>query len=316
MLNPLRYLVEVARCKSISIAAKNVHVAPSAISRHIGNIEQEYGILLFERNARGVTLTAAGEMYIRYAKSALLDKDHLKVELDELKGLQSGRVRISTMHGIVPTILCDAVSSFTIIYPGVKIELVSTSSQLVTKTVREGDADIGITSQPVPDPQIETIARYANPLCLVVSPEHPLAQVTEVDFTDALDYPLALPVASFGIRKIIDAYCHDKQISISPILETNSIEALRGFSHSGAGVSIINILSVSRDLDLGLAAVIPFRNAAFHNSVVEICTPKRNQQPLAVERFIHHLKKSFSAIQEHENFTSTSSPNISSARSL
>ena len=297
MLNPLRYLVETASCKSISIAAKNVNVAASAISRHIRNIEQEYGILLFERNARGVKLTPEGEMYIRYAKSALLDKDHLKVNIDELKGLQSGRVRIATMHGIVSTILCDAVSSFTKNYPGVKIELDSTSSQLVTKTMREGEADIGITTQPVPDPQIEIITRYANPLCLVVSPEHPLAQVTEIDFVDALDYPLALPEASFGIRNIIDAYCRDNQILVSPTLETNSIEALRGFSHSGAGVSIINILSVSRDLDLGLAVAIPFRNAAFRKSVIEICTPKRNQQPIAVERFIHHLKKSFSAIQ-------------------
>lgn len=312
MLNPLRYLVEVARCKSISIAAKNVNVAPSAISRHIRNIEQEYGILLFERNARGVTLTPAGEIYVRYAKAALLDKDHVKVDIDELKGLQSGRVRICTMHGIVSTILCDAVTSFTKINPGVKIDLVSTSSQLVTKTVREGEADIGITSQPASDPRVETIIRYANPLCLLVSPEHPLAQVTEIDFVDALKYPLALPEASFGIRNIIDAYCRDEQISVSPILETNSIEALRGFSHSGAGVSIINLLSVSRDLDLGLAVAIPFRNAAFHKSVVEIRTPKRKQQPIAVERFIHHLKKSFSAIQEHGYLAAASSLNIPS----
>jgi DNA-binding transcriptional LysR family regulator len=101
MLNPLRYIDEVARCGSIRTAADRLHVAPSAISRHIRNIEEDIGLLLFERHARGVVLTAAGVLFARSARSALLDHDRIRSEIEDVKGLRRGHIRIHTIDGLV-----------------------------------------------------------------------------------------------------------------------------------------------------------------------------------------------------------------------
>ncbi|MHA6729994.1 LysR family transcriptional regulator [Devosia sp. A369] len=293
MLNPLRYLVEVARCRSIRVAADNLHVAPSAISRHIQNIELELGTDLFERSSRGVNLTPAGEIYIQYAQSVLFEKDRLRFDIDELKGLKRGHVRITTIDGVVSGHLSVAVSSFTKLYPGVTFQLTSTGTELVTKAVREGDADIGIAYQPTPDPEVNIVMRFADPLFLIVAPGHPLAGRKSVDFSEALTFPYALPEATFGIRRLINAYCREERISLAPTLETNSIEALRGFARSGAGVSMLHSLSISRDLASGVVAAIPFRNPTLQKSWVEVCTRATRRLPPAVEQFTNHLRATF-----------------------
>ena len=85
MLNPLRYFIEVARCGSIRGASERLHVAASAISRHIMIFEEDAGAALFERHSRGMVMTAAGEVYFRYAQGVLLEGDNTQLEIDALK---------------------------------------------------------------------------------------------------------------------------------------------------------------------------------------------------------------------------------------
>jgi len=294
MFTALRYLVEVARCGSIRVAADNLHVAPSAISRHIQLLERELGTALFDRNPRGMTPTTAGDLYLHHAHSVLKDRERVRLEIDDLKGLRRGHIRICTIDGIVSGPLSDAVSSFKRLYPGVTFQLISTGTEMVTKAVRDGQADIGIAYNPTPDTGVSIAMRIADPLLLIVAPDHPLAQRSAVDFREALAFPLALPEPTFGIRKHIDAFCHAERIAIKPELETNSIEALRGFARSGAGVSMLHYLSISRDVARGVVAAIPFRNRALRQSWVEICTQEGRQMPIAAERFIQQLQDVFS----------------------
>jgi len=249
---------------------------------------------MFERNSRGVTLTTAGELYVRHARSVLVDLERVQTEIDDLKGLRRGHVRIRTIDGIVAGPLSDAVSSFKKSHPGVTFQLNSTGTELVTKAVRDGEADIGIAYHPTPDTGVSIAMRIADPLLLIVAPTHPLASRAAVDFTEALDFPLALPEPTFGIRKLINALCQSERIALKPELETNSIEALRGFARSGAGVSMLHYLSISRDVELGLVVAIPFRNIALQQSWVEICTQEGRQLPIAAERFMDHLRQIFS----------------------
>ena len=293
MLNALRYFLEVARCGSIRVAAERLNVAPSAISRHVQNMEEELGTPLFERNARGVTLTQAGELYMQHARTVFMDRDRVRLEIDDLKGLRRGHIRISTIDGIVAGPLSDAVSSFRTIHPGVTIQLISTGTEFVTKSVRDGEADIGIAYHPAPVTGVSIAIRIMDPLLLIVSPTHPFARRNVVNFTEALQFPLALPEPTFGIRKLINSYCYSARIILKPHLETNSIEALRGFARSGAGVSMMHYLSINREVGLGLVRAIPFHEKELQQSWVEICTQEGRQLPTIVERFVDHLRKTF-----------------------
>jgi DNA-binding transcriptional LysR family regulator len=100
-MNPLRYIAEVARCGSIREAADNLHVAASAISRHIRNAEHELGAALFDRTPRGVKCTAAGTLYVDYARSVLAGRDRVRTDIENLNELRRGHVKIHTIDGIV-----------------------------------------------------------------------------------------------------------------------------------------------------------------------------------------------------------------------
>lgn len=296
MSNALRYFLGVAQCGSIRVAAEELNVAPSAISRHIQNMERELGLPLFERNARGVSLTEAGRLYVQHARTVFLDRERVRLEIDGLKGLRRGHIRITTIDGIVAGPLSNAISSFRKLHPGVTIQLSSTGTEMVNKAVREGEADIGIAYQPTAVEGINIAVRIPDPLLLVVSPSHPLAERRIIDVREALDFPLALPVATFGIRKLINAACSSERIPLQPALETNSIEALRGFALSGAGVTMLHSLSITREIGLGLLKGIPFRQPMLQRAWIEIYTQEGRKLPTIIERFTEHLKKAFSEL--------------------
>ena len=90
----LRYFYEVARSGSIREASSRLSVTPSSVSRQIQNLEHEVRMPLFERRARGMSLTSAGELYMAYARSVLAELDRLHSDIDDLRGLRRGRVRI------------------------------------------------------------------------------------------------------------------------------------------------------------------------------------------------------------------------------
>jgi DNA-binding transcriptional LysR family regulator len=296
MSNVLRYFLQVAQSGSIRVAAEKLNVAPSAISRHIRNLEEELGISLFERNARGVSLTEAGELYTRHAKTVFMDRERVRLEIDDLKGLRRGHIRISTIDGIVAGPLSNAMSSFRKLHPGVTIHLRSTGTEMVNKAVREGEADIGIAYQSTPIEGVNIVLRLLDPLLLVVSPSHHLAGRSIVDLREASDYPLALPESTFGIRMLLNAACRAERIALKANLETNSIEALRGFALSSAGVTMLHGLSIIREVQLGILRGIPFRQPILQKAWIEISTQEGRQLPNIVERFTEHLKEIFSRL--------------------
>ena len=87
----LRYIDEVARAGSIRKAAEQLHVTASAVNRRIMDIEEELGAPLFERRARGVRLTAAGELFLRYIREQAGDVARVQSQIEDLKGLRSAK---------------------------------------------------------------------------------------------------------------------------------------------------------------------------------------------------------------------------------
>ena len=91
-IRALIYFDELVRTNSMRQAAENLNVAPTAISRQIENLEHHFGTQLVERSARGVTLTAAGELLAARAGRTLRELEHVHQLIEDLKGLQRGRV--------------------------------------------------------------------------------------------------------------------------------------------------------------------------------------------------------------------------------
>src|SRR5690606_11579085 len=119
----LRMFMAVVRIGSIRGAAEHVNVAPSVVSRQIAETERKIGLPLFERNARGMALTEAGELVLEHSRRVLEEHGLLREQLGFLKGVQQRRVRILCGEGFLADILQHGLGSFVGIYPDVQYDL-------------------------------------------------------------------------------------------------------------------------------------------------------------------------------------------------
>lgn len=293
MFNPLRYFVEVARTGSIRGASERLHVAASAISRHIQIFEEDAAAPLFERHARGMGLTAAGEIYLRYAQSVLSEGDNTQLEIDALKGLKRGHLRICSIEGIVPGPLFDAVRNFRGRFPDITYNIKSMGTHNVMLAVRDGETDIGIAFQALPVAGAHIARRIPDPLHMICTRDHPLAKNKQVTLREIVQYPLALPDRTFGIRQIMDAACHVHQLRLSIALETNSIEPLRSFARSGLGLTILPSLAAKWDIEGGHVASVPVANSMLSASSVDICVREGRALPNVVLEFLKQIDVEF-----------------------
>src|SRR6202521_3823262 len=122
-LRIMRYVDEVARAGSIRKAADQLNVTASAVNRRIMDLEEELGTSLFERRARGVRLTAAGEIFVHYLRSQHGEVERMKSQIEDLKGLRRGEVRIACSQALALDFLPREIAQFRKTHPLVSVHL-------------------------------------------------------------------------------------------------------------------------------------------------------------------------------------------------
>jgi DNA-binding transcriptional LysR family regulator len=278
-----RYFEKVARLGSIRQAADALHIAPSAISRQIGNLEHEFGAELFEREGRGMRLTPAGQILARHVRGLLEDLDHARSALDDLTGLRRGHVRVWSVEGMVRDFVTAALADFRARYPAVTLEVTVAGTDEILAALLDDEADVGVAFNPLPHRGIATVAQIADPLFAVARPDHPAAAESLLSLADLLRWPMAVADRAFGLRHLLDAAAKAAKVEIDPAFVTNSIEALRGFARSGMGTTILPRLSIERDIAAGLLAAVPLRDRALGVARVKICTRAGRRLPAAAD---------------------------------
>jgi DNA-binding transcriptional LysR family regulator len=292
---PTRYFLEVVRCGSIRVASTRLNVVPSALSRQIQNLESELGVPLFERRPRGMALTAAGEVYARYAQAVALESERMRSDLEELRGLRRGVIRIATVEGVVADSLTSVIAKFRARHPGIRFNLVTLGTDHVVAAVRDNRVDIGVSFHAQPDAAVRFVRRFRDPLMALLHPGNSLASRSKVSLREMLSMPIAVPESGFGIRRLIDEQCRRLGESLVPALETNSIEALRGFARSGAGVTFLPGNSFQRELRQGEVVSIPLADRALNQCSMDFGVLAGRHLPATISQFLSILDVEFSA---------------------
>jgi DNA-binding transcriptional LysR family regulator len=284
-----RYFAAIAQNNSIRDAADALHVAQSALSRQILKLEQELGVGLFERHPRGVVLTAAGEVYLRYARDQIAQAEHMRAEIDALNGMQRGTVRIHAIESLTSSLLPRLIAGFRKLHPGVRFEVMMAGSEHIIEAVRQIDTDIGMTyySQPAADLEVRLSAR--EPLLAIVAAKHPLAKATRIGLREVAAFPTALTARGSRSRSLIDTACWKAGVSLSPVLESNSVELLTGLVEHSDAVTFLLKLSVSAGLRAKTLAAVPVRSEILNMGTIEVLTRSARKLSPVGEEFLAFL---------------------------
>ncbi|GAA1865175.1 LysR family transcriptional regulator [Pseudonocardia ailaonensis] len=236
----LRWFVAAARAEHLTRAADELGVPQPTLSRGIARLEAELGVPLFTRAGRGVRLTREGRTLLRAAERAT---GELAVGAAELAG--EGPAGVVTL-AFLPTLGTDVVprliGGFRARHPRTRFELVQGAHALLVSRVREGEADLALTSPLPQEPQLATEALGEEELCLAVPAGHHLATRTDgVRLAEAAGEPFLGFLPGYGLRTTVDSWCRDAGFTPRLAFEGGDTATMRGFVGAGLGVALLPV---------------------------------------------------------------------------
>lgn len=279
----IKYFREVTARGSIKQAAESLRIAPSAISRQIQGLEEELSAKLFERGARGMSLTDAGRLLYRYAQDNQTQLERIRAQVEEFDSLQRGHVRIATVEGLLASFLLDFIIDLAREHPGISTSVTAIGSRDVADMISRHEADLGLVFGRAPRRDLIELARMRQSLCLMVSPHHHLAGKDYCTIRDLAGLRVVLPDPSFGIRQEIDRVCAQANVRLELCNETNSLAFARAVvSQTDLGTFLPREAAMP-ELIAGTLIAIPLQDKRLEATQVTLVQlASRNNSPSSI----------------------------------
>lgn len=227
-LRIMRYVDEVARAGSIRKAADHLNVTASAVNRRIMDLEDELGTQLFERRPRGVRLTAAGEVFVSYLREQDGDVERMKSQIEDLKGMRRGTVRIACSQALALDFLPREIGEFRKRHPLVSFDVKVLDHEQAMSALASYQVDLVLVFRPPFLANFQPMMTLEQRIVAVMAQGHPLANRRTVRLRDCAAYPVALPERSIGGRQLLEEVLARSRLTFQLAAESNSFEMLRG----------------------------------------------------------------------------------------
>ncbi len=237
----LTYFLTAAQTQNFRKAAELCMVAQSALSRQIAALESELGVELFRRVERRVILTEAGQEFTAYARTALGQLQQGQQAMIELKAGERGLVTLGCVEALATTFLPRVFARFHQLYPQIRLRVSVRGADELMQLVERESLDFGLVFDPTSHSELLVVRElFRQPLQLVVSPRHRLVQLPlPLRFEEIVTEPLVLFREGFGLRRIVERVFAQRGFALHPLVEIDSIEALKEFVKQGVGPSFI-----------------------------------------------------------------------------
>ena len=239
-ISALQAFIAVAESGSFSRAAERIFLTQPAVSKRIAALEQDIGARLFDRVGRKIHLTPAGEALLLRARAVLSELEDIKRDITNLSGTIAGELSVATSHHIGLHRLPGPLKRFHETYTQVRLNLHFMDSEKACNAVAKGELELAVvTLPPSADPPLRVEKIWDDPLDIVVSRGHPLAQAKRVQAAMLLDYPAILPGLGTYTREIILNSFGPLRDRIQVDMATNYLEVLKMLAAIGLGWSAL-----------------------------------------------------------------------------
>ncbi|ALK08385.1 LysR family transcriptional regulator [Blastochloris viridis] len=255
-LKQLRLLAAAARTGSFAAAAEASGVTAPAVTMQMKALEAEVGLPLFERDARGLRLTAAGQELNACARRVDLALSDCESAVRALKTLEGGRVVlgvVSTAKYFAPF----ALAAFARRHPGVETELVIGNRGEIVARFEEGALDVTVMGRPPEDVAVASALIGDHPHLIVASPDHALVGRGPLKPADLKPYPMLTREVGSGTRTLMEQFFRDADVSPRIGMEIGSNETIKQAVMAGLGLAVISGHTVATELADGRLTALP-----------------------------------------------------------
>ena len=225
-LRQIRYFLKVAELLNFSEASKALFITQSTLSQQIRQLENEFDTILFERNSHEVSLTEAGQQFMRYARKVIIDVDDCTQKMDDLKNMLTGELNIGVTFTFSP-LLTETVLEFMKLYPHVRLNVFYKTMSELMDMLQRREVDFVLAFKPTDrNDKIESHVLLNNHLSVVVSERHSLAKRKSLTLDDLAPYDAAMPARGLQARNSFDDMIHSENSKLKIRVELNDVSIL------------------------------------------------------------------------------------------
>ena len=294
-----KIFADLVETKSFSKAAKLNGITQSAVSQQARAMERNFKTLMIDRSQKQFNLTREGQRIYEAAKEILHVYEKLESELQEMKKVISGTIRISTIYSIGLHELPPYVKRFLQEFPSVNVRIEYRRSNLVYEDILHNAVDFGLVAFPQKQRQIEMIPFRNDRLVLITHPNHALAKATEVDLKTLAGQKFIGFDPDIPTRKAVDTIFRDNKLEITPVMEFDNIETVKRAVEIDHGIAIVPQATVQQELRQGTLAIVPFKGKEFTRPLAILHRKGRVLTP-AMRKFVETLSAEGAAADAKE----------------
>jgi DNA-binding transcriptional LysR family regulator len=284
----LKIFADLVETKSFSRAAKLNGLTQSAVSQQARAMERHFKTLLVDRSQKQFQLTREGQRVYESSKDILHAYETLLSELQEIKKVISGVIRISTIYSIGLHELPPYIKRFLHDYPSVNVRVEYRRSNLVYEDILHNAVDFGLVAFPVKQRQLDCIPFRSDHLVVITHPSHPFAQLDEIELKDLIGQKFVGFDADIPTRKAIDQIFRENRMEIEPVMEFDNVETVKRAVEVDHGISIVPQATILQEAIQGSLAVIKFKGRAFTRPLAILHRKGRVLTP-AMKKFIETM---------------------------
>jgi len=299
-LRQIKYFIEVAKREHVTEAANKLHVAQSAVSRQIFNLEEELGVDLFIREGRTVRLTRIGKVFLDHMERAINVIDDAKQVVEEYVDPKKGTIHVGFSASLASYILPTAIFYFRKQYPDVKFELNQCSYNELIDAVIKGEINIAILGPlPAEKEKIKSSVLFTEDIVALLPSNHPLANRSAIKLTELRNDSFVLFPEGFVLRKVIMEGCIQRGFHPTVSFEGKDLDAIKGLVSAGLGVTLIPEVTLIDCLPRATVK-IPVIEPSLKRSVGAIIPAERELLPTE-KLFYEFLKEFFTRLELYQN---------------
>lgn len=239
-LRQLQFFVAAAEAGSVSAAARALSISQSSVTEAIRGLEEDLGVTLFERRARGLDLTHRGSLFLRHASQILGDVATARVAFREEPGAEAGRLSLGVTSLVAGYVLSDMLSRFRRAFPGVEVSALEETGEYLQHLLIGGEIDVAVllTSAIRERAALNVETLLVSPYRLWLPMGHHLAEAEAIapeDLAGESFIMLTVDEIEESTRRLMAGFSVRPRIAF----RTRSVEAVRSLVATGAGVALL-----------------------------------------------------------------------------
>lgn len=296
------YFKTLAETEHVTMAAKQLSVSQSALSRAIFKLEEELEVQLFDRRGRHIYLNAFGKEFLQYTNRILYEMNEAKVRLKEMAGIEKGTITLGFLHTVGSTYLSSFVQQFKEQHPHVQFKLVQNNSRGLMELLQMGGIDICLTSVATVEKPIKWEPLIVEPLFITLPASHQLANRASLSILDLQEESFIVLKEGFTLRKISDSIFQSLQITPQISFEGEEILTISSFIEAGLGVAILPKIKYNTSMQNLVQIPIADKNIIIERSI-GICWNEECVQTKLMQEVRTSLEKFFLDLQTNNTTT-------------